>query len=247
MKIQLVSFSLKHKFSRVRNITSIINFSQSDLILFSGWTLANDKEVDKLKELIVNDKVVAILEVKESNPYPFTMWKHALFLLKEGKITPLYTHQYFANREDVNANPELVRMLIQDLKNKKTIKVAGKKFMILQCGETSILRNLQSENNRAVFCLEDKKMENDFEKLLTSVDVVLNPIHSPQEGNQAKHKERRRVLSGNGRAYLSVSNTKVANFIAQSVHYVTIDGKELDKEVGNIQTNKQYCSWIYEI
>lgn len=48
MKIQLVSFSLKHKFSRVRNIADIINNSQSDLILFSGWAIVNDKDVEEL-------------------------------------------------------------------------------------------------------------------------------------------------------------------------------------------------------
>lgn len=248
MKIQLVSFSLEHTSSRVRNIANIINNTQSDLILFSGWTLTNDKDVEKLGELIENDNVVAILEVKDPKPYPYAIWKHALYVLKEGKITPLYTHQFFKDRKEVNAYPELVPMLIHDLKNRRTIKVANKKVMILQCGETSILRNLQSENNRAVFCLDDKKLKSDFEKLLASVDVVLNPIHSPQKGNQGKHKERRKVLSSNGRAYLSVSNVdkEDANFLAKYVHYVAIDGKEIEKEEP-IQKNKQYCSWIYEI
>lgn len=247
MKIQLVSFSLKYKSSRARNIAKIINNSQADLILFSGHALANDKEVEKLRKLIDNDKVVAIIESEESQQYPFTTWRNALFILKKGQISPMYTHQYFKDRREINRYPELVPMLLQDLKTKKTINVADEKIMILQCGETSILRNIQSESNRAIFCLDDESMKNDFEKLLESVDVVLNPIHSPQVGNQAKHKERRTVLSDKGRAYLSVSNVEEENFLAKTVHYVTVDGKEAVREVGNIQKSKQYCSWIYEI
>lgn len=247
MKIQIVSFSLKHKLSRIRNIADIINDSQSDLILFSGWAIVNDRDVEKLSELIKNDKIVAVIEAKESQQYPFTIWDNALFLLKKGNITPMYTHQFFANREDVSTYPELVPMLLQDLKTKRCFKVGDKRVMILQCGETSILRNLQSEGNRAVFCLDDGKLKNDFEKLLRSVDIVLNPIHSPQKGNQAKHKERRKVLSADGRVYLSVSNVNAENFMDKSVHYVAIDGQEVKKEVGNMQSNKQYCCWIYEV
>ena len=107
MIIQLVSYkaSLRAN-SRLKHTAEIINSSKADLILFSGHTLASHLDVFELNSLIDNKTTTAILEVKENAISKLNPVCNSLFLLKNGVIKDMYTHQLFT------AHPQ--SMLIQN-------------------------------------------------------------------------------------------------------------------------------------
>lgn len=106
----------------------------------------------------------------------------------------------------------------------------GKRICVLNCGETSIFRNEQSNNNRAVgrYGLEDTQP-------WTKHDVILNPFHVTM-GNMAKHRERWKRLSEDGRHLIAVGNNQKDTW--KSVLYHFHDGEE----VGNGEEGDLFMS-----
>ena len=109
------------------------------------------------------------------------------------------------------------------------------------------MRNIQSKDNKVLFRFANNQKLNDrFDKLLSKVDIILNPIHSPM-GNQGKMHKRRLFLSKEGKYYFSTSNTKnnSDNLSLKSLQYAYKDGEELI-EIEKIE-NENSISRIYEI
>ena len=243
MVIQLVSYKTTLRAdSRLQHTAEIINFSKADLILFAGHTLASHRDVDELNTLLDNNMTTAVIEVKKDTKSKSLPVYHSLFLLQNGVAKDIYTHQLFTDSKTIKAYPELGEHLMLELETRRNFSAANRNVSIIQCGENNILRNIQSEGNRAVFRFEDDAILNKrFADFLNNTDIILNPMHSPM-GNQPKMRKRREFFSDNNRAYFSTANFEDEESIYnKSVQYACINGKE--QEPMNVEVGKR-CSYI---
>lgn len=237
MIVQLVSYkSTLRADSRLQHTTEIINSSKADLILFAGHTLASHRDVDELNTLLDNNMTTAVIEIKKDTKSKSLPVYHSLFLLQNGVAKDIYTHQLFTDSKTIKAYPELGEHLMLELETRRNFSTANRNVSVIQCGENNILRNIQSEGNRAVFRFEDDAILNQrFAAFLNNTDIILNPMHSPM-GNQGKMRKRRELFSSNNRAYFSTANYVDEEAIYnKSVQYACINGKEqepMDVEVG---------------
>ena len=237
MIVQLVSYkSTLRADSRLQHTAEIINSSKADLILFAGHTLASHRDVDELNTLLDNNRTTAVIEVKKDTKSKSLPVYHSLFLLQNGVTKDIYTHQLFTDSKTIKAYPELGEHLMLELETRRNFSTANRNVSVIQCGENNILRNIQSEGNRAVFRFEDDAILNQrFADFLDNTDIILNPMHSPM-GNQGKMRKRREFFSDNNRAYFSTANFEDEESIYnKSVQYACVNGKEqepMDVEVG---------------
>ena len=237
MIVQLVSYkSTLRADSRLQHTAEIINSSKADLILFAGHTLASHRDVDELNTLLDNNMTTAVIEIKKDTKSKSLPVYHSLFLLQNGVAKDIYTHQLFTDSKTIKAYPELGEHLMLELETRRNFSTANRNVSVIQCGENNILRNIQSEGNRAVFRFEDDAILNQrFADFLNNTDIILNPMHSPM-GNQPKMRKRREFFSNNNRAYFSTANYVDEEAIYnKSVQYACINGKEqepMDVEVG---------------
>ena len=239
MVIQLVSFkSTLRADSRLRHTAEIINSSKADLILFAGHTLASHRDVDELNTLLDNNRTTAVIEVKKDTKSKSLPVYHSLFLLQNGVTKDIYTHQLFTDSKTIKAYPELGEHLMLELETRRNFSTANRNVSVIQCGENNILRNIQSEGNRAVFRFEDDAILNKrFADFLNNTDIILNPMHSPM-GNQPKMCKRREFFSSNNRAYFSTANFEDEESIYnKSVQYACVNGKE--QEPMNVEVGKR--------
>ena len=243
MIVQLVSYkSTLRADSRLQHTAEIINSSKADLILFAGHTLASHRDVDELNTLLDNNRTTAVIEVKKDTKSKSLPVYHSLFLLQNGVAKDIYTHQLFTDSKTIKAYPELGEHLMLELETRRNFSTANRNVSVIQCGENNILRNIQSEGNRAVFRFEDDAILNQrFAAFLNNTDIILNPMHSPM-GNQGKMRKRRELFSSNNRAYFSTANYVNEEAIYnKSVQYACINGKE--QEPMNVEVGKR-CSYI---
>ena len=239
MVIQLVSYKTTLRAdSRLQHTAEIINSSKADLILFAGHTLASHRDVDELNTLLDNNMTTAVIEVKKDTKSKSLPVYHSLFLLQNGVAKDIYTHQLFTDSKTIKAYPELGEHLMLELETRRNFSAANRNVSIIQCGENNILRNIQSEGNRAVFRFEDDAILNKrFADFLNNTDIILNPMHSPM-GNQPKMRKRREFFSDNNRAYFSTANFEDEESIYnKSVQYACINGKE--QEPMNVEVGKR--------
>ena len=243
MIVQLVSYkSTLRADSRLQHTAEIINSSKADLILFAGHTLASHRDVDELNTLLDNNRTTAVIEVKKDTKSKSLPVYHSLFLLQNGVTKDIYTHQLFTDSKTIKAYPELGEHLMLELETRRNFSTANRNVSVIQCGENNILRNIQSEGNRAVFRFEDDAILNKrFADFLNKTDIILNPMHSPM-GNQPKMRKRREFFSDNNRSYFSTANFEDDESIYnKSVQYACINGKE--QEPMNVEVGKR-CSYI---
>ena len=239
MIVQLVSYkSTLRADSRLQYTAEIINSSKADLILFAGHTLASHRDVDELNTLLDNNRTTAVIEVKKDTKSKSLPVYHSLFLLQNGVTKDIYTHQLFTDSKTIKAYPELGEHLMLELETRRNFSTANRNVSVIQCGENNILRNIQSEGNRAVFRFEDDAILNKrFADFLNNTDIILNPMHSPM-GNQPKMCKRREFFSSNNRAYFSTANFEDEESIYnKSVQYACINGKE--QEPMNVEVGKR--------
>ena len=171
--------------------------------------------------------------ISELNPI-----HNSLYLLQNGIAKDMFTHQLFKDSASISTSPELGEHLILDLETRRKFSINNRNIAVIQCGENNILRNIQSEDNKTVFRLENNpKLHQRFSEFLESTNIILNPIHSPM-GNQGKMRKRREYFSNNNRAYFSTANFNDENSINnKSIQYACINGKEL--EPSNIEIDKR--------
>ncbi len=152
----------------------------------------------------------------------------------------MFTNQFFATSQEMEGNELLCEHYIDELETKRCFSVKGKKCMVLQCGEVNIIKNIQKENNRPVFRLQNRvDLEKRFFNLLNSVDLVLNPVHTPM-GNQGKMEKRREMLSANKRYYFSTSNSDEKHLIdSAGLQYSFYDGHRLNETTREINNYAQ--------
>lgn len=229
MKVELVSYQYRRtEAKRLAYTAEIINRSSADIILFAGHTLLYTRSIAELSKLLRNKHSYAFIETSESDEG----YNHP-YLVAEGKIIDLKTHQFFVDSDEIKNNTELGMAFLDELETKRIVRIGPQRILLLQCGEINILKNCQKEGNRASFRFDDNfEMRSRFECLLSSVDLVLNPMHSPM-GNQGKLAKRRELLSQDGRAYFSTcnANAKHKNLRAKSMQYAYQNAIPLNAEM----------------
>lgn len=249
MKIQLIGYDSDLSPKRKRTVFSkAVNESKADLIVFPGKSLRNMDDLNMLESEITNDKSLVVFELKDAKLDNGRHFHNALFLYRKGKFECLFTSQFFANADDINGNESLMAELFEEIPRRQFVH-RGKRFTVLQCGETALLACPKSEGYKARFRFKDnRELNKRYEALLASTDVFLNPIHDLQ-GEQGVMAKRRAALSADGRYYLSTSalNDKMTGkFNSKRIQYICHNGDELAIKP-DIHENEGFISRIVEI
>lgn len=245
MKIEIVSFvnNLNNK-ERVILTSQIINNSNSDILLFSGHTIEFVKDLEELRTVVDNKRTEVIFELESINSNKIN---NCLYRISKGNLFSLNSNQLFSTSNEIEGNYELALRLIYELESHRKFKKNNFVFLIIQCGELNILKNIQADNNKVDFRLSEFKVLKDkFNSIIKETNVFLNPIHIPM-GNQGKMKKRREYLSKNKKYYFSTSNTKENSndLMLDSLQYGYYNGFQL-KPISSKIINKAK-STLYEI
>lgn len=210
MVIELVSFKYNLKANkRLDLMASLVNQSQADLLMFCGNTLLHQDNLDVLKDQVENKTIYVLFEVKQVKESDFLKLNNCLYFIKNGVIHNMFTNQFFSTKKEIEGKESLCERFVYELETRRRFKVKGKNCMVLQCGEINIINNIQKEDNRPVFRLQNRDdLKDRFDSLMNDTHIILNPMHTPM-GNQGKMKKRREYFSSNNRYYFSVSQNGI--------------------------------------
>ena len=208
-----------------------------DMVLFSGWTLANKNELGHVIDGLHTPHPTFILEVGSGYETNDDSQSPAGFYVIQGGKPKLSTvKQWFATSEEANINEKnLIEKYLIRLEKDRYFSVGGKRVRLVICGENNVLRNKQSRGNAVCFRLDDKKSRVKLESILNDTHIFINPAHTPM-GNLGKMKKRWKYLSEHGRVLLFVTNECVKtgvthhapNLTKTSLRYAFINGKETE-------------------
>ncbi len=243
MKVQLISYVNDLSDSdKLKNTVELINQSESDLILFSGWTISTLKELTIVKKAITNTSVQAIVELADFG----NGLENCLYLLRNGEFHNMFSNQFFFKSADLNI--DLAEWFIQELKTRRLIEIDGKKILIIQCGENNILHCPKGDSKAYFRYSQDRTLAREFSNLLSNVDIILNPIHTPMSEGFGIMSKRRQYFSENSRAYFSTSNTCEGSddITSQGLQFGFFNGEKIQPIV-EPNGNSQFVSSIYEI
>lgn len=248
MEVQIVSYILDLDPSERLSITAdIIDNSKSDFIFFPGDTLDTIDDALNLVNIIRNKKSTILFEVSQLPIGDLNEIVHCPFLIQKGKLINLHTFQFFTTSDTIENNGFLAEAFINELETRRQFEVGDYKCLILLCGENNILQNVQSDNNNIIFRIDDSQLEKRFKKVINGVDVILNPIHKPQYGNQNKLHRRREFLSKNRRVYLSTNNCETLSSYVKSIQYVYYNGEKLDNPEPIFDEDNRYMYRLFEL
>lgn len=200
MKVQLVSFPVYSRltanrhYERVNAISKILNESTADFVMFSEHIFKDRSGLKDIEKQVHNKAITALLELNEGKG----LNGNCMYLFQNGKWRYIDGQVFSESKEAVGSNiEELIKCLCGDYDfDDRRFTVAGKKFLIIHCGENNILKG---STGIAEFRMNDRPdLEERFEKLLNSVDVVLNPVHT-KWGRFGNFLTRIRKFSENGR------------------------------------------------
>ena len=174
MIIQLVSFAinrftLKERQFRIDSISKILNETAADFIMFSPYILNKKDDLETIAKNVRNKKVKALFELEETKQK-----NNRFYLIKEGSITNLNTNQIFVNSKEASVGN--VNRLIEELDLHRKFEVAGRRFLLIECGENNILKGNSETAEFRITNRQDLKMH--FSQILNDADIILNPVHS---------------------------------------------------------------------
>jgi hypothetical protein len=240
----------------VKLTIEILNKLQdSDLILFSGWTLSNKADLDKVLQNI-NNKNIFVLEVGSGYFNRENNSEFGFYVVKERKIIKSAIKQIFMDSNEANNNENnIIKTYLSKLEVERLFNIGNKNVRLIICGENNILRNKQKENNDVCFRIDDNDLINQFQSVVKGTDIFLNSAHTPM-GNLDKLKKRWVYLSQNNRICLFTTNeetvpnikskpkTKIPNLHKSSLQYIFVNGEE---KSGNEEINNKYKITTIEI
>ncbi len=237
------TISLRNNLSkkkRLEVVASIINRSSSDIILFGGHTVLDMADCNELVDRIENKETSVVFEVKRVEESSFIKLKNCLYRIENSCLENMFTNQMFSTSKEIDNNIPLCERFINELETKRIVEIKKKRCLLVQCGEINIVKNIQKEGNRPVFRLSNNRdLEERFFNLLDSVDIVMNPIHTPM-GNQGKMERRRELLSSNCRYYFSTSNTDERHSIdSSSLQYSFYNGNRFVETIREVSKDVQ--------
>lgn len=175
MLVQLVSFpfsrlTVKERKLRIDVISGILNETEADFVMFSEHVIKRKDDLLSIGKRVRNKHIIALFELEESR----TLNGNTLYLLQDGHIIGLETNQIFATSTEATVNR--MEHLCEELSQHRQFKVAGKNFLIIQCGENNFLKG---NKGTAEFRLQSRPdLEQRFSEILNGVDIILNPVHS---------------------------------------------------------------------
>ncbi len=253
MKIDVISFIIDGhplNYSIPTNkseiVSSLINTSSSDILLFPGWTI-QESDINSFIKRISNKNITVFFE-----NYNNINYSNEGFVFHKGKLLKLNIIQRFFEAKDINNNDKLIKHFLEELESNRIFELGNKKFLWLSCGENNILKNIQKEDNRVTFRSDNTKLKTQFFKLLDSVNIVINPIHTPM-GNQGKIAKRRAFFSQNERVYLSTNNvidnskSTFKKLLNRKLQYVVKNQEELCPINQKMDLTKRYVVNTYTI
>ena len=245
MRIELASFISGLSDNLKLNATvNIINDSISDLLLLPGHSIGFVNDIELLAGRITNSKTEVILELQDINSQKLN---NCLYRVSNGAVKSMFTNQLFATSDEINGNYELAERLLNEFQTRRSFKIKGQTVLVLQCGELNILRNLQSQKNKVqIRIFEDKLLTKRFEDFFETIDIFLNPLHTPM-GNQGKMHMRRVYLSKIKRKYFSTSNTSEysPNLSLSGLQYAYHNGLQIFPDT--IRTESDYVVKTYVV
>ncbi len=245
MNYAMVSFIIegneKIGHGNVELVSNLVNqLIGEDLILFSGWTLSNKKDVDNVLKRVNNKHTTFVLEI--GNGLDGKNSDSGFYIVKGNTILRGPIKQRFTDSATANSNKDcLLQNYLEVLKSERLFKVGSKKVRLIICGENNILRNKQKQGNKVAFRSYDNDLQKRFNSILKDTDVFLNPAHTPM-GNIGKLKKRWAYLSEGGRSSLFTTNECVKptskgnakkgtpNLDKISLQYIFINGEERNRD-----------------
>ena len=249
MIVQLVSFpisrlTLKEREYRIDTISRILNETDADFVMFSEHILKSKDDLFKIGENVRHKHITALFELDELKG----LKGNKLYLLQNGKINNLETNQIFSTSEKATENN--IEFLIEELVQHRQFDVAGKHFLVIQCGENNILKG---NTGSADFRLQNRPdLKRRFFGILNGVDIVLNPVHS-RWGRFGCFLCRMRKYSEKKRYSLSctriVDNNQLKLARKNPDHNVTHVVMHSKRRISPIYTNQveDYLLQTYEI
>lgn len=236
MKIQVVSYKYSLHRETVKKLTEeIIKDSPADVILFPGYTLKSEEDLNTLT--IQNKHVTVCIDVQIPN------LPSEQYLMRKGRIAQGTTNQVFVTSTE--ATIDSVGTLFNKLqKTPRRFKVQEQQFLWLMCGESNML--YRPLGGKIGFRYpEDKDLMTQFNDIMSQTDIVLNPMHSPWR-RHVDLNERIKFLS-RGRYYFGTSNS--AKKISLNAHliYAYYNGKELKGQCVSPENETRYKSMLFEI
>jgi len=228
------------KKKRLEVVSDIINRSSSDIILFGGHTVLDMADCNELVDGIENKETSVVFEVKKMEESSFVKLKNCLCRIENACLKNMFTNQLFSTSKEIESNIPLCERFVNELETKRIIEIKKKRCLVVQCGEINVVKNIQKEGNRPVFRLSNTRdLEKRFFDLLDSVDIIMNPIHTPM-GNQGKMERRRELLSSNCRYYFSTSNTDERHSIdSSSLQYSFYNGNRFVETIREVSKDVQ--------
>jgi hypothetical protein len=251
MKIQLVSLpaykrlTLSRYSKHLEIVKNVLKESDADFIMFSEHLFRFVDDLKFIKKVAKNKSITVLVELNEG----VGLNKNRTYLLQNGEWEYLGS-QIFAQSEDAAGGIEtLIDAMYGEYDGKRQFIVCGKRFLFVQCGENNILKG---STGIAEFRLKNRPdLENRFEELLGSVDVVLNPVHD-KWGRFANFLTRIRKFSENGR-YCFSNCQLVGNQLeaarknpAHNTAHVAMHNSELIAPIYTNQ-NEDYLVQTFEI
>ena len=231
-KLGLVSFHVfeDQKCDRAKTalVAKIINTNQDlDLIVFPGWTVLNQNELDKLAESVFNNHSLFVLEA--CGIYKNGMNRHKAYFYDGQQVIDNEMWQYFTTSTEISKYPGTMGSFLEHLKKERKFKVKNMVGRLVICGEQNFVMNHQNEDNRVTFRMPmEKQLSKVFDEIIAGTQLFINPAHTPM-GNQGKLKKRREFLSQSNRMYCFTTNNKTKDS----------DKKLLKKQL--LKKSLQYC------
>lgn len=206
MTIEMVSFPIlwvpMFQLEKTKYVIETTNNSKSDLLIFPGFTLYSEQELQKFMKKVRNTKSLIYMEVGDGTPNPSNRYS---LMYQNGEILKSCTTQQFTTSGEVDKNPNLINEYVEILEKERMFNLNGKTITLIICGEINFLKNIQSDENRVEIRTDNPTIMKKYDDIISRTDIFINPQHTPM-GNQGKLKKRREFLSQNNKIYCSTTN-----------------------------------------
>lgn len=272
MKIELVSYSSYCRFKgnykneggfKVAIMRKVLVNSTSDIVVFPCSSILSLTDFQS----IVNDPTVTIKakivvfevssfkktqEVKRAkSKKPVFDGQGYCYDIKSKQFIINALNQKYATGADLNRWPCLFcEMYDEWKKGLRSFNYDGKRFTILVCGETAMLKckMVNKQIGPAEFRISSPQASAKYGQIMAGTDVFLNPILTTQ-GNQGKIKKRREAFSSDGRYYFSNASLEKGKMTAKhlSLQYAVHNGVALQPIPGGMTQTAEYISRVFTI
>ena len=263
MKIELVSYSKNvNACTKCSIMKKVIINSTSDIILFPGSSIDSEKEFYSIVQACSNCNVKIVFEISDLKKIIESKKNKQLSNSYSGKgyfidmsncptNLPKEFRQRFSTGSELQQNQNLFVDFYEEWESGlRTFVSGGKRFTILMCGETAMLRCRRNGGklSSAEFRFKDSSLQEKYQKILDGTDVFLNMIHTNQ-GEQGVMKRKRNIFSADGKYYFSTATYNgLSGFSkSKSLQYAVYNGGSISPIECETKKTDEYISKVFEI